>query len=41
MPAKADSCAAITNLVILDHWRIVKADIGIKGRPIAAIRDPV
>jgi urease subunit alpha len=27
----------ITNAVILDHWGIVKADIGIKGQRIAAI----
>ncbi|HSI48929.1 MAG TPA: urease subunit alpha [Ideonella sp.] len=27
----------ITNAVILDHWGIVKADIGIRGRRIAAI----
>src|SRR5215472_8212504 len=27
----------ITNAVILDHWGIVKADIGIKGGRIAAI----
>jgi urease subunit alpha len=27
----------ITNAVILDHWGIVKADIGLKGGKIAAI----
>ena len=27
----------ITNVVILDHWGIVKADIGIRGQRIAAI----
>ncbi len=27
----------VTNAVILDHWGIVKADIGIKGQRIAAI----
>ena len=27
----------ITNAVILDHWGIVKADIGLKGGRIAAI----
>src|SRR5918994_4077968 len=27
----------ITNAVILDHWGVVKADIGLKGGRIAAI----
>src|ERR1700729_1109955 len=29
--------AVITNAVIVDHWGIVKADIGIRGGRIAAI----
>ena len=31
--AEAQSIPVITNAVILDHWGIVKADIGIKRRP--------
>jgi urease subunit alpha len=35
-PGDAVDCV-ITNAVILDHWGIVKADIGLKGNRIAAI----
>ena len=35
-PAEAVDCV-ITNALILDHWGIVKADIGMRGRRIAAI----
>jgi urease subunit alpha len=35
-PADAVDCV-ITNALILDHWGIVKADIGIRGQRIAAI----
>ena len=35
-PTDAVDCV-ITNAVILDHWGIVKADIGIRGSRIAAI----
>ena len=36
--ARARSTRVITNALILDHWGIVKADIGIKGGRIAAHR---
>ncbi len=37
-PRPQDACdCVITNALILDHWGIVKADIGIKGQRIAAI----
>ncbi|WP_374428181.1 urease subunit alpha [Ideonella dechloratans] len=35
-PHEACDCV-VTNAVILDHWGIVKADIGIKGQRIVAI----
>ncbi|NBU89184.1 MAG: urease subunit alpha [Betaproteobacteria bacterium] len=35
-PADAVDCV-ITNALILDHWGIVKADIGLRGQRIAAI----
>jgi len=35
-PHEACDCV-ITNALILDHWGIVKADIGLKGQRIAAI----
>ena len=35
-PQEAMDCV-VTNALILDHWGIVKADIGIKGSRIAAI----
>jgi urease subunit alpha len=35
-PAEAVDCV-ITNALILDHWGIVKADIGIRGQRICAI----
>ena len=35
-PGEAMDCV-VTNALILDHWGIVKADIGIKGSRIAAI----
>jgi urease subunit alpha len=35
-PHEAHDCV-ITNALIVDHWGIVKADIGIKGNRIAAI----
>ncbi|MFZ2990876.1 urease subunit alpha [Ideonella sp.] len=35
-PAEACDCV-ITNAVILDHWGIIKADIGLKGQRIVAI----
>jgi urease subunit alpha len=35
-PSDAMDCV-ITNALILDHWGIVKADIGLRGRRIAAI----
>ncbi len=35
-PREAMDCV-VTNALILDHWGIVKADIGIKGSRIAAI----
>ena len=37
LPHKDVMDTVITNAVILDHWGIVKADIGIKGGRIAAI----
>jgi urease subunit alpha len=37
-PQRGDACdCVITNALILDHWGIVKADIGLKGSRIAAI----
>jgi urease subunit alpha len=37
-PGAHEACdCVITNALILDHWGIVKADIGIKGSRIAAI----
>ncbi len=37
-PGAGDACdCVITNALILDHWGIVKADIGIKGTRICAI----
>ncbi len=36
-PAAAVADTVITNALILDHWGIVKADIGLKGGRIAAI----
>jgi len=37
-PAPGEACdCVITNALIVDHWGIVKADIGIKGCRIAAI----
>jgi urease subunit alpha len=37
-PGIHDACdCVITNALILDHWGIVKADIGLKGQRIAAI----
>ena len=37
-PREGDACdCVITNALILDHWGIVKADIGLKGQRIAAI----
>ncbi|HEY6086662.1 MAG TPA: urease subunit alpha [Burkholderiaceae bacterium] len=37
-PLPDDACdCVITNALILDHWGIVKADIGLKGSRIAAI----
>ena len=37
-PGAGDACdCVLTNALILDHWGIVKADIGIKGSRIAAI----
>jgi urease subunit alpha len=37
-PGAHESCdCVITNALIVDHWGIVKADIGIKGQRIAAI----
>ena len=37
-PAVTDAMdCVVTNAVIVDHWGIVKADIGIKGSRIAAI----
>ncbi|TMH05325.1 MAG: urease subunit alpha [Betaproteobacteria bacterium] len=35
-PAEAVDCV-ITNALIVDHWGIVKADIGLRGQRIAAI----
>src|SRR2546427_4247489 len=35
-PAEAVDCV-ITNALIIDHWGIVKADIGLRGQRIAAI----
>jgi urease subunit alpha len=35
-PGEAMDCV-VTNALILDHWGIVKADIGIKGSRIAAV----
>ena len=35
-PAEAVDCV-VTNALILDHWGIVKADIGIRGQRICAI----
>ena len=37
LPHKDVMDTVITNAVILDHWGVVKADIGIKGGRIAAI----
>ncbi len=37
-PGALDACdCVITNALIVDHWGIVKADIGLKGTRIAAI----
>ncbi len=37
-PGAHEACdCVITNALIIDHWGIVKADIGIKGQRIAAI----
>ena len=37
-PHKNEACdCVITNALILDHWGIVKADIGLKGQRIVAI----
>lgn len=37
-PGAAEACdCVITNALIVDHWGIVKADIGLKGSRIAAI----
>jgi urease subunit alpha len=37
-PGTHDACdCVITNALIIDHWGIVKADIGLKGTRIAAI----
>jgi urease subunit alpha len=37
-PGVHDACdCVVTNALIVDHWGIVKADIGIKGQRIAAI----
>jgi urease subunit alpha len=37
-PGRGEACdCVITNALIVDHWGIVKADIGIKGSRIAAI----
>jgi urease subunit alpha len=37
-PGAQEACdCVITNALILDHWGIVKADIGLKGNRIAAI----
>jgi len=37
-PQQGDACdCVITNALIVDHWGIVKADIGLKGSRIAAI----
>ena len=37
-PGAHEACdCVITNALILDHWGIVKADIGLKGQRIAAI----
>ncbi len=37
-PGAREACdCVITNALIIDHWGIVKADIGIKGQRIAAI----
>jgi urease subunit alpha len=37
-PGPMDACdCVITNALIVDHWGIVKADIGLKGTRIAAI----
>jgi len=37
-PTAHEACdCVITNALILDHWGIVKADIGLKGQRIAAI----
>jgi len=37
-PHKNEACdCVITNALILDHWGIVKADIGLKGQRIAVI----
>jgi urease subunit alpha len=37
-PGAHEACdCVITNALIIDHWGIVKADIGIKGRRICAI----
>ena len=37
-PGAMDACdCVITNALIVDHWGIVKADIGLKGSRIAAI----
>jgi urease subunit alpha len=37
-PGEHEACdCVVTNALIVDHWGIVKADIGIKGQRIAAI----